>query len=122
MYMNPFQTFNNGYPAGYAGMMQHAVQPNVLPPQQVIRVNGKASVDAIRMSPDSSVIVMDSTAPMVWFCVSDGLGNVTAEPFDIFPHKEKKPEDEFEKRLAAVETQLKEVLNVKPDDGVIDAK
>jgi len=58
-----------------------------LPPQQILQANGKSSIDAIRMSPNSSVLIADTTAPIVWKCVSDGLGNVTAEAFDISHHK-----------------------------------
>lgn len=58
-----------------------------LPPQQILQANGKASIDAIRMSPNSSVLIADTTEPIVWKCVSDGLGNVTAEAFDITHHK-----------------------------------
>lgn len=63
-------------------------QQNILPPMQVLTANGKASIDALRMSPNSSVFIADNTAPIIWKCVSDGLGNVTAEPFDVFPHKD----------------------------------
>ena len=65
-----------------------------LPPQQILQANGKTSIDAIRMSPNSSVLIADTTAPIVWKCVSDGLGNVTAEAFDIIHHK---TEEEVEK-------------------------
>jgi len=65
-----------------------------LPPQQILQANGKTSIDAIRMSPNSSVLIADTTAPIVWKCVSDGLGNVTAEAFDISHHK---TEEEMEK-------------------------
>lgn len=58
-----------------------------LPPQQILQANGKASIDAIRMSPNSSVLIADTTEPIVWKCVSDGLGNVTSEAFDITRHK-----------------------------------
>ena len=40
------------------------------------------------MSPNSSVLIADETAPIVWKCVSDSLGNVTATPFDISEHKD----------------------------------
>lgn len=58
-----------------------------LPPQQILQANGKSSIDAIRMSPNSSVLIADTTKPIVWKCISDGLGNVTAEAYDISPHK-----------------------------------
>ena len=62
-------------------------QPNILPQQQILQANGKQSIDALRMAPNSSALIADSTAPIVWRCMSDSLGNVTAEAFDIIPHK-----------------------------------
>lgn len=61
---------------------------NVLPQQQILQANGKTSIDALRMSPNSSVLIADQTKPIIWKCVSDSLGNVTATPFDISPHKD----------------------------------
>ena len=66
----------------------------ILPPQQILQANGKESIDMIRMSPNSSVLIADTTQPVVWKCVSDGLGNVSAKAFDITPHKS---EEEVEK-------------------------
>lgn len=68
-------------------MTPYMSQQNILPPQQILQANGKASIDALRMSPNSSALIADSTAPIVWKCVSDSLGNVVAEPYDISPHK-----------------------------------
>lgn len=79
-YQNPYQ---NTYP------YQQQNNGNVLPPQQVLQAAGKTSIDALQMSPNSSVIIMDTTAPMVWLCVSDGLGKVTATGYDITIHKDK---------------------------------
>ena len=94
---------------------------NILPAQQVVQASGKASIEALRMSPNSSVLILDTTAPLVWLCTSDGLGNVTPIPYDITPHVEEEPENALEKRLAALEKKLMEVLNDKPDDGSADA-
>ena len=88
-----------------------------LPQQQVIQVSGKASLDTLRLAPNSSVLVMDSSAPIVWLCVSDGLGNVTPTAYDITPHVEEAAPDSIEQRLAAVEEKLKEVLYGKSNDG-----
>ena len=72
------------------------------------------------MSPNSSVLIADSTQPIVWKCVSDGLGNVTAEAFDITHHK---TEEEVEKentnnlltdisnRLERLENKYESVIN-----------
>ena len=93
-------------------IQQHQMNnPNILPPQQVLQANGKASINALRMSPNSSVLIMDSTAPMVWLCTSDGLGNVTPVPYDITPHKDMPAPDlgSFESRLTAVEAGLSSI-------------
>ena len=59
-----------------------------LPPQQILEANGKASIDALRMSPNSSVLIADKTQPLIWKCVSDSLGNITTEAWDITRHKD----------------------------------
>ena len=107
-------------------MFQGRQQPNVLQPQQVLQANGKSSIDALRMAPNSSVLIMDNTAPIVWLCTSDGLGNVTPVPYDISPHKDPPPVDMqgLETRVANMEgilTRLEEKLNGKPDDEPIRA-
>jgi len=86
-------------------MNQFYQRTNILPPQQILQANGKSSIDLIQMSPNSSVLIADTTAPIVWRCVSDGLGNVTAEPFDISPHKDEQEiqRENFEQRLAKLE-------------------
>lgn len=95
-------------------------QSNMLPQQQIIQVNGKASVDTIQLAPNSSVLVMDTSAPIVWLCVSDGIGKVTATPYDIVEHKEEPPIDAktIEQRLASIEKTISEMeakLNAEPD-------
>ena len=69
-------------------MQNPYLQQNVLSPQQILTAKGRSSIDKLRMSPNSSVLIADETAPIVWKCSSDGIGNVTAEPFDITPHKD----------------------------------
>ena len=93
---------------------------NVLPQQQIIQVNGRASVDTIQLAPNSSVLVMDTSAPIVWLCISDGVGRVTATPYDISVHKENAPTDvsDVERRIAALEdtiAKMEERINVKPN-------
>ena len=110
---------------------QQPSMPNMLPPQQVVQANGKASISALRMSPNSSVLIMDTTAPIVWLCTSDGLGNVTPVAYDITPHKETPVPDmsNFEQRLSAVEssvngiiTKWEEMNNAKSNAGSTESK
>ena len=78
---------------------------NSLPQQQIIQVNGKQSVDTMQLAPNSSLLAMDTTAPIVWMCVSDGIGKVTATPYDIVVHKEAPAPDmkSIEQRITAIE-------------------
>lgn len=91
---------------------------NILPPQQIVQVNGKASVDTIQLAPNSSILVMDTSAPIVWMCVSDGIGKVTSTPYDISVHVDAPPVDmsSLESRLVRIENTLavmEEKLNAK---------
>ena len=110
MYNNPYYNpYNNPY-----------MQRPALAQQQIIQVNGKASVDTIQLAPNSSVLLMDTSAPIVWMCVSDGVGKVTATPYDITVHQEKPPVDisSVEQRLDNIEKNIKELeskLNDKPN-------
>jgi hypothetical protein len=92
----------------------------ILPPQQILQANGKASITALKMSPNSSVLIADTTAPIVWKCVSDGLGNVTAEAFDITHHKTEEETEketlnstlkEINERLKKLEVNYESVIN-----------
>ena len=87
---------------------QPQAQANVLPAQQVIQVAGRQSIDTLQMSPNSSVLIMDTSAPIVWLCVSDGLGKVTATAYDITIHQDSPPFD-IAGFAESVEGRLKEL-------------
>ena len=95
------------------------MNPNpVLPQQQIIQVSGKASVDTIQLAPNSSLLAMDTTAPIVWMCVSDGVGKVTSTPYDIKVHEEKPPVDveNIEQRISRIEkiiSEMEDIINAK---------
>ena len=112
---NPYQ-FYNSYNNPY--MNQPQAQMPILPQQQIIQVNGKASIDTLQLAPNSSLLAMDTSAPIVWMCVSDGIGKVTSTPYDIVVHKDEPPVDvkSIESRVAAVEAsvlRLEDKLNDK---------
>lgn len=113
---NPYGQYNAYNPYQYGQQVYNAFQQpqqnNTLPQQQVIQVNGKASVDTIQLAPNSSILVMDTSAPMVWLCVSDGVGKVTATPYDITEHKETPPIDtaSLEQRITAVENFINKLM------------
>ena len=103
--MYPFQ--NQFYPT-----MQPVapVQPIQLTKQEAIKVNGRAGADAYQLAPNSSVLMLDNTAPIVWLAVSDGAGYKTLTAYDIKVHEEKKPEDNY-KKLEERIRKLEERLN-----------
>lgn len=111
------QTIPQNYLQNYPQSMQQNFQQNnpPLPQQQIIQVNGKASVDTIRLAPNSSILALDTTEPVVWMCVSDGVGAVTSKKYDIKEHEEKTVPG-VEERIKALElslAELEEKINVK---------
>ncbi len=112
---NPYYPYNNNI---FQSQQPQMHQLNVLPQQQIIQVNGKASVDTIQLAPNSSILVMDTSAPIVWMCVSDGVGKVTSTPYDIVVHEEKPPIDisDVEKRLENVEKFISQLMEGVKND------
>lgn len=95
-----------------------------LQPQQVVQVNGKTSVDQLKLAPNSSLLAMDTTAPIVWLCKTDSVGAIFAQPYDITPHVEKPPVDvnNLEERLVAIETMLAEMEKKNDKSNVAISK
>lgn len=96
---NPYNPYNNSY------------MPNRLPTYEVIKVNGKPGVDAFQMGPNSSILLLDETANIVWLAQTDGAGYKTATPFDIVPHQEAPQVDinAIDSRIQSIEAELKEM-------------
>lgn len=103
---------NNPFLNPYANPYQQNFQK-----QEILKVNGKNSVNNIQLAPNSSVIAMDTTAPLVWLCVSDSVGTVTATPYSITEYKEELPVNmaDIETRITNIENKLEEMSNAKPD-------
>ena len=116
---NPYTGFSGSSQGPYQYGFQPIAPQVQLQQEQVTQVNGRASVEQIQLAPNSSKLVMDTTAPIVWLCVSDGVGRVTATPYDITEHKDAPPVDVagIEQRLATVEAyiaqQMEATNNVK---------
>ena len=90
---------------GFPQPMPQPQQQNALGPCQILTASGQASIDNLRMAPNSSVFIAHQTEPLLWKCVSDSLGNVTSTLFDVSLHEEKPPVDVggLEKRVANIE-------------------
>lgn len=70
--------------------------------QNVIRVNGENGARSLQLPPNSSALVLDETAPLVWLCQSDGAGYRTVIPYKIEPYKPVTQES-LEERLNRLE-------------------
>jgi len=83
---------------------------STLPKQEVIKVSGRNGAEMYQMGPNSSVLLLDSTAPIVWLKVTDGAGYPTITAYDIALHQEPKPVDlsALEERLLKLEEKLNE--------------
>jgi hypothetical protein len=91
-------------------LLQQAIQPQTQ--SKVVEVTGRAGAEAYQLGPDSSILLLDNTAPIVWLVKSDGAGYKTLSAYDIKPHEEEKPVDHF-KELEDRITKLEETVNAK---------
>ena len=110
-----YENYQGGYMNPYASRY-NAMAAQQIPKYEVIHVNGENGANALQMAPNSSVIVMDDTAPMVWLCQTDGAGYKTVRAFDIAPHQAAPQID-----IASIDARLKkleEIYNAKSDDAV----
>ena len=90
---------------------------------EIIRVSGRNGAEAFQMSPNSQVLLLDETAPLIWLKTTDGAGYPTLTPYDIAPaqtqeQKEASKIEALEKRIASLE----EILNEKSNSGSSKSK
>lgn len=107
----------NPYPAFNPYLSQASI--NALFPAQtaqngmtgnVLRVSGINGVNALNIAPNSSVLALDDTAPILWYIQTDSAGYKTPTAYDIMPHVEQavKTENDFEIRLKKLEEYVNE--------------
>lgn len=77
---------------------------------EVVHVNGENGARAYQLPPNSSVLLLDDTAPIIWLCQTDGAGYKTATPYKIEPYVPSPPVDviNLESRITKLEAQLEE--------------
>lgn len=117
---NPYQSM--GYtPYGYQPMTaQNASGCQQSLVCQITRVNGRNGADALRLAPNSSILLMDENDPIVWLKVTDGAGYATVTPYSIAPYQAAIPVDvnSLEERVK----RLEEMIHAKSDDANVDGK
>ncbi len=109
-YMNPYQS------------RLDSMQQSQMMQYQITKVNGKNGAEAFRMPPNSNILLLDESAPIVWLKQTDGAGYATVTPYAIAPYQEA-PEPDFstlEERIKRLEDKLNEsyATNAQPNYAV----
>lgn len=93
-------------------------QPPQAAPQrcEVVRVNGRNGAEAYQMAPNSQILLLDESAPVVWLKTTDGAGYPTVTPYSISPmqtqtEKDAGRLDAIEKRISDIEVKLNDESN-----------
>ena len=104
--------FNNPY--SYVPQIQMPA-----PHMEVITVKGENGVDAFQMGPNSTVLLLDETAPIVWFVQTDGAGYKTKTPYYIKAHEKEQPPDikGMDERLEAIDKRLQAIEEAMRDES-----
>ena len=84
--------------------------------QEIIRVNGENGAKAFQLAPNSSALLLDESAPLVWLVQTDGAGYKTTTPYTIAPYQAQPAPDYngLEERIKRLEDMLN---GRKPDSA-----
>ena len=83
----------------------------------ITRVSGEAGANAFQMGPNSDALLLDETAPIVWFVQTDGAGYKTKTPYDITVHTpEPTVEMKMDERFASIDKRLKSLEEALLDE------
>lgn len=72
------------------------------PTQQVARVNGENGAKAYQLPPNSSALLLDESAPLVWLKQTDSNGFPSLTPYTITEYKPE-PEVDLKAIMAKIE-------------------
>lgn len=118
MYGNNMMFQQQQQPARQPMQMQ-ATMPNywnstTLPQYSIVQVNGEGGANAFQMGPNSKTLLLDETAPIVWFVQTDGAGYKTVTPYSITPYQPAPPVDlnSLEARLTSLEEKVNAQSNI----------
>lgn len=103
MYGNyrPYNPYGGYYTAPQTAPQQPQIQQNIL------KVNGANGANAIQLRPNSSVLAIDNTQPVVWLAQTDGAGYKTVTPYAITP-----VQDVRETKIQQMETEIAELKQI----------
>ena len=75
--------------------------------QEIVRVNGRGGAEAYQLAPNSSALLLDTTAPVVWLKTTDGAGYPTVAAYDIAPAQTQEQKDAS--RFSALEKRISDL-------------
>lgn len=115
-----------GYPYNQTPMNygNYGLTPQVptQPRTEIIRVHGEEGAKAYQLPPNSAVLLLDDTNPILWFKSTDGAGYPQITAYDITPHIDTReivqPSADYqalEERISKLERRLNN--NGKPYSG-----
>ena len=124
----PTMPVPNGYPNPY---LPYAPAQPRLAHYEIIKVSGRNGAEAFEMGPNSTILLLDTTAPIVWYKETDGAGYPKLVPYQIAQIPEQEPEKplsakSFEETMTIFENNLtarmEEILNGKSNSDSNRAK
>lgn len=83
---NPMNYGFQGWPGSYPAPTP--IVPPAGPKQEVQRVHGREGAQAYPLSSDSSVLLLDETAPRVWLKTTDSASYPTLHSYKLVPDEE----------------------------------
>ena len=112
--MYEFNQFYGGQTNPYQNRM-NTMPFNFSQRTEIVRVNGENGARAYNLPPNSSILLLDETAPIVWLAQTDGAGYKTITPYTISPHQAEPTHDY--NSLAERVKRLEDMFNAKSNDA-----
>lgn len=99
--LNPYQTRFN------------ALQNDFQQRYEIVKVNGENGARAFNLPPNSSILLLDETQPIVWLKMTDGAGYPTIKAYNIIPVETQTQTDVIglEARIKRLENYINEQSN-----------
>lgn len=92
-------------------MFNNPYSPYMGTNQQIIKVNGTNGANAFQLSPNSSILLLDESAPRLFLKQTDGAGYPTITAYKLEPYVEEKQPDIND--ILARLNKLEETVNAK---------
>ena len=112
----PYQSnYNNQFQQQVPSYNSLLQQNNMTGKQEVVRVNGKNGAQAFQLPPNSSILLLDETAPIVWLKTTDGAGYPTITPYDISPHQTENLQQKIDIDIKPLEERISKLEEIVKD-------